>query len=361
MLPVTLLILGLYGWLFVNRRNVLEGFAPKSSLDEILVPRSQGIFWMKVFSLCASWICAVLALMQPVGNGHYPEGGMSHISQKSEPNQKLEVRRKAHDVIFLVDASSSMSVQDARLGKTRLEYAKDIADALIGSLTGETASLYAFTSTTTELSPSTMDYLYVRLMLKQMHINEGDVAGTNIVDALSEIRKKYLSAPSPKSKTLILLTDGGDTSIESLEGEARERAIDSVAHLLGNAEALQLRVFTIGVGSRTGQVIPGTEYKGQPVESRVQEDILSRIATIGRGEYYYANNYTPFELSAEIQRVMNQDPQYSKEEQTGMLQSLISNSGLVYDRYFQIPLGLAIFFLSFVLLCPDVARKESFA
>src|SRR5690606_21686855 len=125
-----------------------------------------------------------------------------------QTNKKVQASafRKAHDVIFLVDASASMSVADMRGGLSRFNYAKEIVDAAISKLQGESVALSAFTSGVTVLSPLTMDYFFVRIMLKQMQINEGDIAGTNLVEAIAVTREQYFPFITPSLKSLIILT-----------------------------------------------------------------------------------------------------------------------------------------------------------
>ncbi len=85
-------------------------------------------------------------------------------------------------------------------------------------------------------------------MLKQLQINEGGVSGTSIAAALKDMHERYFSIPTSLIKTLVLLTDGGDTYLETLQGQARDSEINSMVNSLGNPEQNHLRVFTIGMG-----------------------------------------------------------------------------------------------------------------
>ncbi|MFQ5728976.1 MAG: VWA domain-containing protein [Waddliaceae bacterium] len=237
--------------LYFFRESVLERFAKPKILNKVLIPRSRYNFWGKVAAICMAWILAILALMQPEGNGHYPLEGTIEAAGKPKGKEKEAiVQRKAHDVIFLVDASASMGATDTRTKATRLDYAKEIVDEAISRLRGESVALYAFTSDTTKLSPLTMDYLFVRLMLRQMQINEGEIAGTNLVEAIADMRDFHFSILTPKLKTLILLTDGGDTQLEELTGQERKHQIAATLNLVENADINQLRIFTIGMGTK---------------------------------------------------------------------------------------------------------------
>lgn len=113
----------------------------------------------------------VLALMDPV---------LHVVSEQfvseSSPVQTTTVRRKAHDVVFLLDVSASMGVKDGRLSRSRLDYAKELIDEIVARLHGETVSLYTFTSKVAQVVPGTMDYLYLRMLLRDVEVNSTGVA-----------------------------------------------------------------------------------------------------------------------------------------------------------------------------------------
>lgn len=350
-------ILWLFWILFNYRKVVLSQFADPAILEKIMVPRSSKQYWLKALALMGGWLLCVLALMQPKGNAHYPEENLT-LPQKIPQENLAKVRRRAHEVIFLIDVSSSMAVTDSRTGSSRLDFAKDIADQIASKLKGETGSLYAFTSEVAPLSPSTTDYLFLRLMIRQMRLNEGDIPGTNIREALVEMRKKYFSSPTPKLKTLVLLSDGGDTHVESLQGEPREQALNEILDLIQDAESLHLRVYTIGLGSVEGGEVPNLKYEGKSVHSAIDEEILKKIARRGRGIYYPAREYTAIALANELTLAMRQDNPFL-EAQT-VIQSLTSTKkdNRVFDLYYQFPLGLAILLIAYVLIWPAAQTKE---
>jgi Ca-activated chloride channel homolog len=352
----------LFWILFRYRMQILERFKISEVLSALLLPRQTAIYWGKACCFSLAWIFSVLALMQPKGNERYPlsdtQGNIAPARQG--PLQKVEIKRKAHEVIFLIDASASMSVVDTRVGISRLDYAKEIASAIISQLRGENVSLYAFTSETMQLSPSTNDYLFVRLMLRQLKINEGETSGTDIYQAMAEMRNRYFAIPSPTLKTLVLLSDGGDTHLESLSGSAREKALAAIVNTVDGAAERHLRVFTIGLGSKEGKTIPGITYQGKPVISALEEEVLRQLSEKGRGRYFFANEFTPLDIANRITEAMAQDKPYEEEETlTQQAQARLQKKNfLVYDSYFQIPLGLALLFLALAILLPDTWRKQ---
>lgn len=350
-----LVLFALFWNLYFYRSKVLSQFAPPKLLREILAPRSRYNYWAKVSAICLAWLLATLALMQPRGNGRYPLESALEAAKKPRGKEKEAViKRKAHDVIFLLDASASMGVEDTRTRLSRLEYAKEIVDEVISRMKGESVALYAFTSDTTKLSPPTMDYLFTRLMLRQVGINEGDLAGTNVVEAIADMRDEHFTIITPKLKTLVVLTDGGDTQLEGLEGQDRENQIRAILTLLNNAEENQLRVFTIGMGTEQGTTVPDVEYQGKPVVSSLDEDLLERLSQHGRGGYYFANNWTSLDLAEDLVKKMGEE-EPRLEEYKIKSRSAVTRGGedLIYDLFFQIPLGIAMLLLGFIAFFPD--------
>lgn len=346
----------LFWFLASWRLDSLDQFASSDVLNKILLPRSSKIYWLKAAACFFAWILAVAALMGPEGNAHYPEETLS--SSNEQKNELAKVRRKGHEVIFLIDASASMSVPDSRTGATRLDSAKEIADQIVSRLTGESGALYAFTSETIQLSPLTYDYLFLRLMIRQIKINEGDIPGTDIANALEFMKNKYYSKVDSKLKTLILLTDGEDTHLESLQGPEKERVTETLLKLIEDPEKNHLRVYTIGLGSLEGGEIPNLSYEGKKIHSALNEELLRKIARKGRGVYYPAREYTSIQLSKELIQSMGQDSPFYQEE--ALVRSYSANAGdnRVYSLYYQIPLALALILLSFILVWPDAVQAK---
>jgi Ca-activated chloride channel homolog len=344
-LGLAVFMIGFAFWhLHVFRQRALAKFATLEVLRSVVVPISPGIYWTKSACTAIAWLCAVAALMGPQGNGKYLEE-----AQNREHPSFANVRKRVHDLILLIDVSASMAVPDGRGGATRLDEAKDIADQIISHLQGESAALYTFTSQVIEQSPMTMDYLYVRLVLRQIKINEGSVPGTDLTVALEEMHKRYWLRPTSKPRTLVVFTDGGDTLLESLPQKDKEQRIQAILAPLAHVQDFNLRIFTVGVGSQKGGHVPDVTFKGQPVQSSLEDDILRKIARRGKGYYYNANEINSVQLAADIIKDMNEQEAFTDES----LRIPLSNASLkIYEEYYQIPLGLAIVLLTFVLLCP---------
>lgn len=334
--------------------------------NNLLIKRSTGIFWTKAFLLSLTLVFSAIALMDPVGNGHYPEGALP--PQRITFDRPLQLKRKAHQVIFLLDVSSSMAINDSSLQQNRLDYAKDIADEIVAGLNGEAIALHTFTSKALQQSPLTNDYIFVRLTLKEAYINEGGIPGTDIAEALTQIQSNYFppnAEPIEKSKlkTLILLSDGEDTAVEALPESQRSLKELAIADLIKGAGENNVRIYTIGMGTAAGGVVPAVTYGGQPVHSSLNSQLLQAISKKGRGKYFEANRYSPPQLAKELLADMAQDKPYYEDNQqeifNSLLQSLLGNSGLIYERYIKIFTGFSLLCLTAALLLPDVLKRKS--
>lgn len=366
-------ILMLSWWLYTYREKVVRRLAEAHCLPAVLQRRSRLLYSLYVAALGIAWVGTVLALMQPQGAGHYQRLNGDHDpevveevlteSTASDDDTPFILRRKAHDIIFLVDASASMSVTDTTQGITRLEYAKEIIDELASSSDGEALALYAFTSEVTPLVPVTQDTLFFRLVVRQVDINEGDVAGTDLAEALETVADKHFRRTEKRRTTLILLTDGGDTRLEQMTGPDREREVDAIASRIGDASAQNLRVFTIGLGTQEGRAVPGVQYDGRPVNSSLDEALLGKLADKGRGHYFFANQHTALSITQQIRAVLDQDNPFIEEvevtKREGIVERVIeSERQVTYDQYFQWPLGFAILALVSALLLPEYRRRK---
>jgi len=352
LLFLTLIILLFWG-LYHAREKALNSFLSKDNLKLLLNPRPKSLYLTKAIIFCFVWLLATFALMEPKGNGHYLKG--EKVKQEKGLNSLKKL--KAHDLIFLIDASASMSINDSPSQKTRLEFAKEIVDEIASELKGENASLYAFTSVATKMSPPTPDLFFVRMMLRQISINEGAVPGTDIYTSLKKIGERYFKPSKLKLTTLIMLSDGGDTKLTSTTGENRENALNQILGLVSNPESLNLRVFTIGMGSSTDEIIPDVQYQGKPVYSKLESEVLKRLSEKGRGSYYEANNQTPFNIAKDLFKQMSQDDAYLKDD---LNDKPAPKELLIYQLFYQIPLALSLILLSLYIIFPNVSIFSKF-
>ena len=190
------------------------------------------------------------------------------------------VIRKNLDVIIALDISTSMNAQD--IPPNRLERAKHFAETLVENLQGERIGLLLFAGEAYLQMPVTTDHAAARFFIRSASPRLAGSQGTVIGEAIQLARRSF-KKDDKNHKVLIIITDGEDHDGKAIE-EA-EAARDEGIFL-----------FTIGVGTPAGAFIPITirgheDYKrdntGQPVRSRLNEEMLRKIAEKGDGAYFH--------------------------------------------------------------------------
>ena len=194
-----------------------------------------------------------------------------------------ESKRQGRDVIIAIDCSRSMLATD--VAPSRLERAKLATQDLIAQLQGDRVGLIAFAGTAFLQAPLTIDYGAVLNSLSEFDTNIIPRGGTNIAAAITEADSAFGKGESD-NRCLILFTDG-----EELEADAVTAA---------NAEKDHMKIFTVGLGSADGSLIPipgsdgGTTFvkdeNGQFGKSRLDEDRLRKIAESTGGFYVHLLN-----------------------------------------------------------------------
>src|SRR5262245_26800615 len=190
-----------------------------------------------------------------------------------------ETHRKGLELLFAVDTSKSMLAQDVK--PDRLTRAKLAVTDLVAKLNGDGVGLIAFAGSSFLQCPVTLDYDAFRESLDALDVNVIPRGGTDIASAIHEAEAVFKTRTAA-DKILILITDG-----EDLSGEATTAA-KSVAK---NG----VKIFTVGVGSTTGELVPvpsekgGTDFakdeNGRPVKSHLDETTLKKIAEATGGMY----------------------------------------------------------------------------
>ena len=189
-----------------------------------------------------------------------------------------EVKRKGVEILFAVDTSKSMLSQDVK--PDRLTRAKLAIEDFVGHLDGDGVGLIAFAGNAFLQCPITLDYDAFNQSLDAVDTNTIPRGGTDIANAIREAQGALQNRPG-SDKILILLTDG-----EDLEGSA----VDAAKAAAQNG----LKIYTVGVGTSNGDLIPlpaesgggfVKDDSGQYVKSHLDETMLKSIAEATGGSY----------------------------------------------------------------------------
>jgi Ca-activated chloride channel family protein len=183
------------------------------------------------------------------------------------------------DIVLAMDVSSSMLAED--LEPNRLEAAKEVAAEFVQGRRNDRVGLVAFAGEAYTQAPLTLDYGVVTGLLGELDvgmIEDGTAVGMGLATAV-----KRLQASDAESKVVVLLTDG-----QNNRGEIGPTTAAQMAQALG------IRVYTIGAGTRGTARVPvddplrGRRYVNMRVE--LDEPTLTEMAELTGGRYFRATD-----------------------------------------------------------------------
>lgn len=259
LLPVLVLF---FSAMLIARRRAIRRFGTTTLMLRLMPERSKYKHIYKFVLLCIGLFLLIIGLANPQWG-----------------SKKEEVTRRSVDVFIALDISQSMLAQD--IPPNRLERAKRFAQGLVQALRGERLGLIIFAGNAYLQVPLTTDYAAVNLFLKSANPGMAPAQGTAIGDAV-RLAEASFEEENRNHKALILITDG-----ENHDEEARDQ--------VQTARDNGLLTFTVGVGTSEGSFIPirkgGREdYKrdqsGNPVRSRLNEEMIRDLARVGDGAYF---------------------------------------------------------------------------
>lgn len=242
------------------------------------------------------------------------------------------------DVALAVDVSNSMRAPDVSFGASRLDGAIRICDGLLGKLEYDRVGLVTFTDKAATVCPLTADMGAVSTMLRGIGYEEVGEGGTSLAEALQEACARF-DPESERGRIVVILSDGED----------HERGIEPGIEA---AKKLSATVHTVGLGSREGSSIPEgsgffsgyKRYRGNVIVTRLQEDILRRVADETEGRYSYATGRdTVEELARLIGDAKNK--------------GITVRTATTRREVFQFPVALALAMLAFEMLLPSLGRE----
>lgn len=189
----------------------------------------------------------------------------------------VEVKRKGIDLLFALDTSKSMLAEDIK--PNRLKRAHLAILDFVRQLDGDRVGLLPFAGSAYLMCPMTLDYDAFENSLSAVTTDIIPKGGTNIAAVITEATETLSNAAN--HKILIILTDG-----EHLQGDTIKVAEE--------AAAKGLTIYTVGVGTSEGELIPLPEKNGSGfikdtagnfVTSKLDEATLSQIAEVSEGLY----------------------------------------------------------------------------
>ena len=241
-----------------------------------------------------------------------------------------EVKAEGIDVVVAIDVSNSMACADLR--PDRMEVARRAMARLIDRLQGDRLGIVVFAGEAYVQLPITTDRAAAKLFLNTIGTHSVGTQGTAIGAAI-ELARESFGHEEGGGRAIIVITDG-ENHEDDAEGAARRAAEAGIV------------VHTVGMGTPKGGPIPirrgnqvmgfRKDRDGNTVVTRLDEEMLRRIAAAGNGSYVRAN-----ERSSGLEELVD--------ELRTMEPGMVSATGYRFtaheDRY-QYPLAVAILLIS---------------
>lgn len=238
-----------------------------------------------------------------------------------------EVKRKGVDLMIALDVSNSMNAEDIK--PSRLERSKQAIYRLIDKLQGDRIGLIVFAGQAYVQLPITTDYGAAKLFLQSINSDIVPTQGTAIGSAI-DLSVQSIGDSAKKNTAIVIITDGENHEDDAIE-EAKRAAEKGII------------VHTIGMGSIDGAPIPVfhnntrvgylQDESGNTVVTKLDADMLQKIAEAGKGKFVRASNN---DVGLEI--IMKEVNSMEKKE-------FGSKMFTDYEDQFQYFIGAALLFL----------------
>ena len=205
------------------------------------------------------------------------------LAQPQFGSKLVTSKRKGVELIIALDVSNSMMAEDIK--PNRLDRAKRAIAKLTERLRNDKIGLIVFAGQAYVQLPITTDYVSAKLFLDAINTGIVPVQGTAIGAAIQMAMKSF-TPEFTGSKAVIVITDGENHEDDAV-GAAKE------------ALEKKIIVHTIGMGLPQGAPIPiggpGSrdflkDKQNNIVVTKLDENMLTQIATAGGGTYIRANN-----------------------------------------------------------------------
>jgi Ca-activated chloride channel family protein len=239
--------------------------------------------------------------------------GCFTLANPRMPDDASAEVRKGIDVVIALDVSNSMLATD--VPPTRLKKAQDLLTSLINKMPNDRIGLVVFAGSAYTQMPLSTDHEAAKLFVSTANPGMVPEQGTAIADALLQSNAAFEEG-SQRFKTIILVTDGethDEDALPTVQGLAKKGVM----------------VNTVGLGSPEGSVIidtetgqPKTDENGQPVVSRLNEELLQGLAQTTNGAYVRLT-----EIPSAVSTLQDQYKDVEKK-------ALVDTSALNYESYY---------------------------
>ena len=301
------------------RAKRLRRFGDQALVEKLMPSYSKAKVWLRLSLFAIAFMFFILGISRPQ---------MGAILK--------EHKTRGAEVMVVLDVSNSMLAQD--YSPNRLERAKLAISRMVDKLRDDRIGLIVFAGNSFVQLPITTDSVSAKMFLSSISTESVPIQGTAMGEAISTALRSF-SAQSDKSRAIIVITDG-------------ENHEDDPVAAARQAAELGVRVFTIGVGSPQGTMIPMGDGQyledrdGNPVVTRLDDKVLQEVAEAGKGLYVHAGN-REFGLDPVIEEISRMDDEEYN--------SIVFEE---YDELYMYFLAVAFFFLVLEMLIGDRRSKR---
>lgn len=201
-----------------------------------------------------------------------------------------EVKSQGFEMVMMIDVSESMMAEDVR--PNRLEQAKAEMIKLVDHLTGTKIGIVAFAGTAVLISPLTTDPSALKMYIESLETSSVSTQGTNFESALQASKAAFERGGVDKdsstsvTRAILIASDGEDHEPDALK----------MAEDLSKSGT---KIFTLAYGTEKGGPIPvrdkmgflrgNKKSEGETVITKVDGQILRKLAQSGNGSFYFAS------------------------------------------------------------------------
>jgi Ca-activated chloride channel family protein len=244
-------------------------------------------------------------------------------------NKTQSVKREGVDIYIALDISRSMWAEDIK--PNRMERARQFAQKLVKAVRGDRVGLILFAGHPYLQMPLTTDYAAAQLFVQTASPKLDITQGTAIESAIDMVVELGEKEEQKKQRALIVITDGENHELDAIETAK-------------NAKSKGVTTYVIGIGTESGAPIPikdagyalfQLDKSGQIVQSKMNTDLIKKIAISGGGNFYKANSNADLVIAKLVNKM-------SKLEKTEFEQQEFD----VYESYFQIFVAIALLLLT---------------
>ena len=300
------------------RKRKIRKFGDEELVEQLMPSYSRAKVWLRMSLFSLAFLFFSLGMARPQMGAVLKE----HTARGAE-------------VMIVLDVSNSMLAED--YSPNRLERAKLAISRVVDKLRDDRIGLVVFAGNSFVQLPITTDYVSAKMFLNSISTGSVPIQGTAMGEAISTALRSC-SAQSDKSRAIIVITDG-------------ENHEDDPVAAAEQAASMGVRVFTIGVGSPQGTMIPLEDggyledRDGNPVVTRLDDKVLQDVAAAGKGLYIHAGN-----REFGLEPIINEIARMDDEEYN----SIVFEE---YDELYMYFLAVALFFLLIEMLVGDRRSK----